>query len=457
MTKHDRGLMASTALRGRYNPLERKEEGVVPAGAEFKKLGEDLMKTFEAFKAKNDESLKEIARKKIDDVVLKEHVDRINSSIDDVRVKLEAEILEAKRAAIFTKGDDKTEAKELTELKDAFDRYLRKGGERSEEALHSAYAKAIEAKALSDLEAKALSTNSEADGGFTVLPQIEQAMVELALLVSPIRSLASITTIGTGSLKIPVNKRGTAAGWVGETDPRAQTATSQLAEIEFVPGELYAMPAATQQMLDDSYINVEQWIALEAALKFAQVEGQAFVSGDGSKKPKGFLAYPIVADASWAWGSVGYFATGASGDFTAQSSTIGTGADIFFDLIAGLKYPYRPNAQFLAKRTAVARLRKIKNTYADYLWVPGLQNGQADAFAGYPLVEVEDMPDIAASSYSVAFGDFKQFYQIVDRVGVRTLRDPYTLKPYVLFYMTKRVGGGIKNFEAAKYLKFAVS
>ncbi len=447
MTIHDRRL-------GAYRPLERKDGEGVPATPEFKKLADELMTTVTAFRQKNDEAIADLSKKvNSGDVVLKEHVDRINAAIDDVQKKLQDEILEVKRAAIFAGNGngEKPLPPELVEYRKCLDKYLRKGGERTEEEL-----RALEAKAI---EAKALATTSEADGGFTVIPQIEQTMIELALLVSPVRSVAQVMTIGTGSLKVPINKRGTAAGWVGETDPRAQTATSQLAELEFVPGELYAMPAATQQMLDDSYLNVEQWIANEAALKFAQVEGQGFINGDGVKKPKGFLAYNIVADASWSWGNVGYIASGASAGFVSPAAgpPIVQGADVFFDLIASLKYQYRPNARFAANRRVVAQMRKLKTLYADYLWVPGLQNGQADSFAGYPLVEMEDLPDIAAGSYSIVFGDFRQFYRIVDRIGVRTLRDPYTVKPYVLFYMTKRVGGGIQNFEAAKFLKFSVS
>ena len=212
-------------------------------------------------------------------------------------------------------------------------------------------------------------------------------------------------------------------------------------------------------MLDDSFLNVEQWIANEASLVFAQKEAQAFISGDGVKKPKGFLAYSVVADSSWAWGSVGYVPTGTSGGFTGPQAgpPLVQGADVIFDLVAALKYPYRPNASFAANRKTVAAMRKLKSLYGDYLWTPGLQAGQPSSFVGYPLVEMEDMPDIAANSYSVIFGDFRQFYRIVDRIGVRVLRDPFTSKPYVLFYTTKRVGGGIRNFEAAKILKFSVS
>jgi len=436
-------------LRGGYNPLERKDDNTVPSGVEFKKLTDELMNTVAAFRTKNDESIAELKAKKIDDVVLKEHVDRINKAIDGVQEKMQAEILDMKRQAIFAKNGGEAKAPELVEYEAKFGEYIRKGGDKTRAALEIAEQKAIEAKAL--------ATTSEPDGGFTVVPQIEQSMIDLVLLYSPVRQFAEVVTIGSGSLKQPVNKRGTSAAWVGETDARPQTATSQLAELEWVPGELYAEPAATQQMLDDSFLNVEQWMSNEVALAFAVKEAAAFVTGDGVKKPKGVLAYNVVADASYSWGSVGYIPTGASGAFTTQTQTAGTGGDIFFDAIAALKYPYRANARFAANRRTVAAMRKIKSTYADYLWVPGLQNGQADSFAGYPLTEWEDMPDLAANSFSLLFGDFKQFYRIVDRMGVRVLRDPFSSKPFVLFYTTKRVGGGIRNFEAAKIIKASVS
>jgi len=443
MTKH--------VLMGDYRPLERKDDSNAPGTVEFKKLSDELMRTVASFREKNDESIAEIRKKKVDDVVLTEHVDRINAAIDAVQEKMQAEILDLKRKGIFGAKDEKVKPAELADYEAKFSAYLRKGGEGSKRELEAAEAKAIEAKAL--------ATTSEPDGGFTVIPQIEQSLIELVLLVSPVRQFAEVVNIGTGSLKQPINKRGTVAGWVGEADTRAQTATSQFAELEWVPGEMYAMPAATQQMLDDSFLNIEQWMANEVALVFAQKEAQAFVSGDGIKKPKGMLSYPVVADTSWSWGNVGYLPTGLSGGFVSAAAgpPVVQAGDAFFDLIASLKYPYRPNARFAANRRTVSAMRKIKTLYADYLWVPGLQNGQADSFAGYPLTEWEDMPDLAANSYSIMFGDIKQFYRVVDRVGVRVLRDPYTSKPYVLFYTTKRVGGGIRNFEAAKILKASVS
>lgn len=454
MTIHDRSSLLGPLAHGK--PLERKEAGDAPvASPELKSAIESLARTFEAFKAKNDEHLTDITKKKVDDVVLREHVDRINASIDAELKKRDDEILELKRRAIFGKDSEGGEAMapELVEYRKAFNTYMRGGYGSNDQPTEL---KQLMQKAV---EVKALATNSDADGGFTVIPQVDQNIRELQLLVSPVRQVAQVQTIGTGSLKIIANKRGTAVGWVGETDPRAQTSTSQLAEIEITPGELYAMPAATQQMLEDSFINVEQWIANEIALAMAVEEGGKFVTGDGVKKPRGFLTENIVADASWSWGNVGYIASGASGAFVSPAAgpPVVQGADVFFDLIAALKYGYRPNARFAANRRTVAAMRKLKTLYADYLWVPGLQNGQPDSFAGYPLVEMEDMPNIGANAYAIGFGDWRQFYIVVDRVGVSVLRDPYSSKPYVLYYTRKRVGGRVQNFEAVKLMKFSVS
>lgn len=450
MTMQDRA-----GLLGPMRRLERKDAGGDSVSSpELKNAIDSLARTFEAFKAKNDEHLKELG-KKTDDVVTREHVDRINAAIDAELKKRDDEILELKRQRILGAGSTGGEAlsPELAEYKAAFDVYLRKG---------DSYMPAPRLQELAGKanEVKALATNSEADGGFTVIPQFDQNLREIQLLVSPIRALAQVQAISTNALRFPANLRGTAASWAGETDLRTTaTATSRLADVEIVPGELIAVPSATQQMLEDSFINVESWIQSEAALAFAVAEGKAFINGDGSKKPRGFLTYNIVADASWSWGSIGYVPTGASAGFLSPQigPPVVQGADVFFDLIGVLKPGYRGNAQFLANRRTIAQMRKLKTVYADYLWAPGLNGGQVDSFCGYPLAQAEDMPDVAASSYSIGFGDWRSFYLIVDRVGTSVLRDPYTQTPYVLFKTRKRVGGGIQNFEAVKLLKFSVS
>jgi HK97 family phage major capsid protein len=216
--------------------------------------------------------------------------------------------------------------------------------------------------------------------------------------------------------------------------------------------ELYAMPAATAALLEDAAVNVDQWLAGEVEQSFAEQEGLAFVSGDGSNKPKGFLAYTTVANASWSWGNIGYIASGAAGAFPSSNPS-----DVLVDLIYAVKAGYRQNGNFVMNRKTQATVRKFKDSGGNYLWQPPAQAGGKASLMTFPVIEAEDMPDVAANSLSVAFGDFGRGYLVVDRTGVRVLRDPFTAKPYVLFYTTKRVGGGVQDFDAIKLLKMAAS
>jgi HK97 family phage major capsid protein len=216
--------------------------------------------------------------------------------------------------------------------------------------------------------------------------------------------------------------------------------------------ELYAMPAATQTLLDDAVLDIDQWVAEEVETAFAEQEGQAFVTGDGVSKPKGFLAYTNVPNTSWTFGNVGYVATGVAGAFPASNPS-----DTLVDLIYAAKAGYRQNGVFIMNRKTQSTVRKFKDSTGAYLWQPPAGIGQRASLLNFPVVEAEDMPDIGANAYALAFGDFRRGYLVVDRAGVRILRDPYSAKPYVLFYTTKRVGGGIQDFDAIKLLKFAAS
>jgi HK97 family phage major capsid protein len=225
-----------------------------------------------------------------------------------------------------------------------------------------------------------------------------------------------------------------------------------LAELQFPTMELYAMPAATQALLDDSIVNLDQWVAQEVETVFAEQETDAFLNGDGVTRPKGILAYTKVAQNAWTWGNTGYIATGVAGAFAATNPT-----DKLVDLIYATKAGYRQNARFMISRNTQAQIRKFKDAQGNYLWQPAATAEGNAMLLNFPVVESEYMPDIGTDSFSVAFGDFKRGYLIVDRVGTRILRDPFTAKPYVLFYTTKRVGGGMQDFDAIKLLKFGVS
>jgi HK97 family phage major capsid protein len=299
---------------------------------------------------------------------------------------------------------------------------------------------------------KALSAGSNPDGGYLVPAEVETQIGQRLTAISPIRSIAGVRTISSTVYKKPFMTAGPAVGWVGETDARTTTASPTLDELSFPATELYAMPAATAVLLEDSAVNIDEWIAQEVEQVFAAQEGTAFVSGNGTNKPKGFLAYTTIDNDDWEWGKIGYVPTGAAGAFPSTNPS-----DILVDLVYSVNAGYRQNGAFVMNRKTQSTIRKFKDTAGNYLWQPPAVAGGRASLMTFPVVEAEDMPDVAANSYSVAFGDFNRGYLIVDRAGVTVLRDPYTAKPYVLFYTTKRVGGGVQDFDAIKLLKFAAS
>ncbi len=395
---------------------------------------DELRHTFEEFKAANDERLARIEHKR-GDVLLEEKVDRINRALDAQHRRLDDLALRQARPSLD--GSRRLPCdNSVREHKNAFDAYVRAG----------------DVDGLRQIEVKAMSVGSNADGGYLVPVELEHAINQRVMAISPIRSIASVREISGNVYKKPFMTAGPATGWVGETDARTQTTSPTFDALLFPAMELYAMPAATATLLDDSAVDLDQWIASEVELVFAMQEGAAFVAGDGVNKPKGFLSYTTVANASWSWGNLGYLASGAAGAFAASNQS-----DILVDLIYSLKAGYRQNGSFVMNRKTQATIRKFKDSTGAYLWQPPAQAGGRATLMTFPLVEAEDMPDIAANALALAFGDFLRGYLVVDRVGVRVLRDPYSAKPYVLFYTTKRVGGGVQDFEAIKLLKFAVS
>jgi HK97 family phage major capsid protein len=267
--------------------------------------------------------------------------------------------------------------------------------------------------------------------------------------ISPIRAIAAVRQVSGSVYKKPFSIAGAGAGWVGETAERTTTTSPTLAELSFPTMELYAMPAATPALLDDAAVDIDQWIAEEVRSVFAEQEGTAFVVGDGSSKPTGFMHYTKIAEASWEWGKIGAIKTGVDAAFPASNP-----GDKLIDYVYTLKSGYRANARFVMNRATQAAARKLKDGDGHYLWHPAISPGESPSLMGFPVTEAEDMPDIAADAYAIAFGDFRRGYLIVDRVGIRILRDPYSSKPYVLFYTTKRVGGGVQDFDAIKLLQF---
>ena len=302
------------------------------------------------------------------------------------------------------------------------------------------------------VELKALVGTSEAAGGYAVPEEIDARIDRTLTAISPIRAIANVVKVGSSGYRKLVTMGGTPSGWVSEDAARPETATPAFAEIAPPSGELYANPAASQAMLDDAAFDVEAWLAEEIAVEFARAEGAAFVSGSGINRPKGFLAGPTSAqvDGVRPFGTLQFIASGAAGGFPASSPQ-----DRLIDLVQALRPPYRQGAVFVMNSATAARIRKFKTSDGAFLWQPGLVAGQPDTLLGYPLIEAEDMPDVAAESLSIAFGNFRAGYLIAERTETQILRDPYTHKPFVHFYATKRVGGQVANSEAIKLMKFA--
>ncbi len=389
-----------------------------------------LMHAFETYKTANETRLAEIERRGAADPLLDERMRRLDHVIDACKARMDRLETERRRPPL---GITRTEAPR-GEHGAAFTGYVRHGA----------------SDGLKALEAKSLSTGVGADGGYLVPYETEQEIGRRLAALSPIRALATVRTIGAGTYRKPFMTSGPMVGWAAETAARPQTDSPVLAELAFPAMELYAMPAATQALLDDGQVNVEEWLAGEVDSAFAEQEGVAFVSGDGAAKPTGFLAYPKVAESGWSWGKTGYVATGVAGGFPASDA-----ADPLLDLVYALKGGYRQNAAFVMNRRTQAAVRKLKDDAGAYLWTPPAGAGQPASLMGFPVQEAEAMPDIGDGAFAIAFGDFRRGYLVVDRAGVRVLRDPYSAKPYVLFYTTKRVGGGIQDFDAIKLLKFA--
>jgi HK97 family phage major capsid protein len=302
------------------------------------------------------------------------------------------------------------------------------------------------------VELKAMSGASDAAGGYAVPEELDARIDKLLTAISPIRAIANVVRVGSAGYRKLVTTGGTPSGWVAEAAARPETGTPAFEEIAPPSGELYANPAASQAMLDDAVFDVEAWLASEIATEFARAEGAAFVNGNGTSRPKGFLAAANAAtvDGVRPFGTLQYLSTGVAGGFPASNPQ-----DRLIDLVQALRSPYRQGAVFVMNSATASAIRKFKTADGAFLWQPGLVSGQPDTLLGYPVVEAEDMPDVAANSLSVAFGNFRAGYLIAERSETQILRDPYTNKPFVHFYATKRVGGQVMNSEAIKLLKFA--
>lgn len=390
-------------------------------------VADALGKKFDEFKSVNDKRVDALEAEK---GKLFGQVETLNgklTELDELKSSLEKELAAVKRPGAVG-------GKEVSEHKTAFMQFVRKGKD----------------DGLADLQQKALQTGVEGDGGYAVPEELDRNILELLRNVSPMRQACGQITVSTPDYKKLVSIGGAGSGWVGETSARPATGTPTLAQIAAIMGEIYANPQATQTSLDDIFFDAEAWLNGEVAREFAEEEGSAFLLGDGTNKPKGLLAYAMAttADSARAFGTLQKIHSGTAGDFD---------PDDLLKLLYNLKAGYRQGATWMMPTMTMFKVRTFKEaTTGAYIWQPGLQAGQPASLLGYGITENEDMPAVAADANAVLFGDFKRAYTIVDRIGTRVLRDPYTNKPNVGFYTTKRVGGMLTDSQAVKVLTLSV-
>lgn len=396
---------------------------------------QELAQTLALFRAENDRRLGELETKGRADPLTQDKVERLNGEVGRLNESIQA--IETALARPGTAPGAKARTADQGAHAAAFAAFLRKGIDHE----------------LPGLERKAMSVSSDPDGGYLVTAQMSERIVARLHETSPIRRIAASLTITADAVEGMLDLGEPAAGWVTELEARAETATPQLGLWRIPVHELYAEPRVSQKLLDDAGFDVEAYLAQKVAEKMGRAENAAFVAGTGVNAPRGFTTYPtaVTVDGIRPWGTIQHVASGANGAFAASDP-----ADALISLTYALKAGYRVGASWVMARGTAGEVRKLKDASSgQYLWQPGLAAGSPATLLGYPVVEAEDMPAIANGALAIAFGNFREAYAVVDRQGIRTLRDPYTAKPQVKFYTTKRVGGDVLDFDAVKFLKFA--
>lgn len=404
------------------------------ASTDVKALLEEQGKAFEAFKQAHDKEVSDL-KKGLGDVVQSEQVDRINDAVGELQTAIDE--ANAKIASLNLSGGSADEPKTDPEYVKAFNSWFRKGrGDQEVEAMQTTGIRA------------AMSVGTDADGGYLAPTEWDRSIVDRLKILSPWRQVSGQIAISGNGFTRLYNDRATASGWVGETAARPTTAQAQFGQLTFNTGEIYANPKATQRVLDDALVDIESWLSMEVETEFAFQEGVAFVSGDGSNKPNGLLTYATGGSnaATHPWGVVPEVNSGAAATLTVNG---------LIDLVYALPTERSANARFVMNRLTHAVVRKLSDGDGNLIWQRGLAPGEPATILGQPITEIAAMPDVAANALPIAYGDFQRGYLIVDRIGIRITRDPYTDKPNVQFYTTKRVGGGVNDPEAMRLQRVA--
>ncbi|GAA6190885.1 phage major capsid protein [Phaeobacter sp. NW0010-22] len=416
-------------------PAKVRSDGSTPTA-----ILEQMNKAFESFKANTNKELEDLKAGKAD-VVQTEKVDRINSEVTDLQKALDETNATLAALRVGGGGTD-TVAAEVAEHSKVFNSWFRKGD------------RAIDAD-LNELEVNAgLTTVSDPDGGFLVPEQVSGEIDRVVGTVSVMRDVSNVMQIEGNAYEKLINMGGTKSGWVDEKDERPETGGPTLQKIVVNLMELYANPAATQRMLDDARLDIAAWLADEVSVEFAEQEGAAYIKGNGVNKPRGILGYDTVANADYKWGKVGFIKSGKANGFLAPTAE-DSPADALISTYFGLKQAYRNGASWLMSDATMEAARKFKNAEGDFIFALPTAAAELPTILNKPVRTDDNMDAVGAGKFPIAFGNFQRGYLIVDKFGVRVLRDPFSKKPYVHFYTTKRTGGGIVNFEAIKLLKIA--
>lgn len=416
-----------------------------------------INRSFEEYKATNDRRLAEAAKgngtAELDAKLAR--IDGEMSALAELKSKLEAMETKLSRPGAGASGE--RESPEAEAYKHAFFAWMRNPSDPERRMALTQRAKAlrVESKAGDDFETRAAQTvtSTGSAGGFALPEVIERQIARLSVDLSPIRQIATVRTVGSPDYKELFDINGAAFEWVGEAGTRSQTNTPDLAEVAPTFGMASARPRASEESLDDLFFDVEGWLQTSVAEAMAQGEGLAFISGNGTNRPTGFLAGPtpvVTADSGRAFGTLQFIPSG-------QASAMPTSPDVFVDMVYSLRARYRANARWVTNRLVLSTLRKYKDTTGQYLWQPSLSQSQPETFMGYPVTEAEDMPTVAANAFPLAFGDFREGYLIADRVGMRITRDEITVPGFVQWYVRKRVGGRIRNSQAIKLLRISTT
>lgn len=451
MAAHFAAFQAKAAVQ-----YEKREDPSVRSIAEAL---DKINTAFAEYKTTNDQRIEAIKSGKstadFDAKLAK--MDQALDSLSEQKSRLEK--LEGKlaRPGALAGGDQKEgETAEVAEYRQALGDWIRKSNDIDREVKLKEAVQAIVAKSSAgprERRAAQVITSTGSAGGYALPEVVERQIARLTVDISPIRQLATVRTVGSSDYKELIDIGGASFEWVGEGDTRNQTNSADLFEVAPTFGMASAKPQASEESLDDLFFNVEDWLITSASEAIGQGEGAAFIGGNGSKKPTGILGGPAplaTADASRAFGTLQYIASG-------QAAAMPSSPDLFYDLVYSLRARYRANANWLTSKLVLAAMRKYKDSTNQYLWQPSVAAGQPSTFMGYGVTEAEDMPAVAANSFPLAFGDFKEGYLIVDRVGMRITRDEVTTPGFVKFYVRKRVGGKLRNTQAIKLLKIAAS